>query len=109
MISIVRKLFTSITLSASAYLFAATSTFAAKNTGDSINPCANNGVAGFGNLCGLGGNGTNGASHLIGVVVQLLLAAAVIISLIFLIIGGIRWVTSGGDKGKLDSARGTVV
>lgn len=34
---------------------------------------------------------------------------AIIIALIFLIWGGIKWVISGGDKGKVDAARSTIV
>jgi hypothetical protein len=60
----------------------------------------------FGKLCNLtaGNLGTT-----IGRVITILLIVAVIISVIFLIWGGIRWITSGGDKGKVDSARGTIV
>ena len=37
-----------------------------------------------------------------------MLVLAVLLCLFFLIIGGIRWITSGGDKAKLESARGTI-
>lgn len=42
-------------------------------------------------------------------VITILLAVAVLFALIFLIWGSIRWVTSGGDKGKVDEARKAVV
>ncbi len=46
---------------------------------------------------------------IIGTVLTFLLIAAVIVALFFLIWGGIRWITSGGDKTKVDSARGHIV
>jgi hypothetical protein len=33
---------------------------------------------------------------------------AVLAALFFLLWGGIKWITSGGDKEKVDSARGTI-
>jgi hypothetical protein len=100
MINIVKKIILFITL------LIYTPFIAIPAYAQSINPCNN--INGFKALCNLGGSG-NDVAHLIAVVVQLLLIAAVVISLIFLIIGGIRWVTSGGDKAKLESARGHVV
>jgi len=38
-----------------------------------------------------------------------LLVTAVILALIFLIWGGIKWITSGGDKAKVESARNTII
>lgn len=40
---------------------------------------------------------------------DILLAAAVLIALIYLIFGGIQWISSGGDKTKLQSARNKMV
>lgn len=40
--------------------------------------------------------------------IKLLLVAAFVIAFIFLIIGGIRWILSGGDKAAAESARGTL-
>ena len=31
------------------------------------------------------------------------------LTLVFLIVGGIKWVVSGGDKAKVESARGTII
>lgn len=39
---------------------------------------------------------------------NILLVGAVLLSLFFLIYGGIKWIMSGGDKGKVDAARGTI-
>lgn len=41
-------------------------------------------------------------------IIRLLLAVAFIVAFIFLIIGGIRWILSGGDKAAAESARGTL-
>lgn len=38
-----------------------------------------------------------------------ILVIAAILALFFLIYGGIRWILSGGDKGKVDEARKTIV
>ena len=61
--------------------------------------------SGFAALCNLK---LSNASSITGNIVTILLIFAVIISLIFLIIGGIRWIMSSGDKAKLEAARGTI-
>lgn len=38
-----------------------------------------------------------------------LIVIGVIASLLFLLWGGLRWILSGGDKGKVDAARSTIV
>ncbi len=47
-------------------------------------------------------------SSLIRNAINIMLVVAVIASIIFLILGGIRWIMSGGDKAKVDAARGTI-
>lgn len=59
----------------------------------------------FDPLCKLG---ATDSSNLIGNVFNILLVAAVFLSIGFLILGGIKWITSGGDKARLDAARGTI-
>jgi len=56
----------------------------------------------FANLCKLS---LNNSGSVVGNIVTILLIVAVILALFFLIWGAIRWITSGGDKGKLDGAR----
>jgi len=68
-----------------------------------INLCPPNNE-GFDILCGgleFGG--------LVGTLIQLAFVLAVVIALAFLIWGGIQWILSGGDKGKVEGARGTIV
>jgi len=66
--------------------------------------CPNGGN--FSNLCNLKPQNTGGV---VGTFIQALLIFAIISSLFFLILGGVRWITSGGDKGKVASARSTLV
>lgn len=42
-------------------------------------------------------------------VLYLLLTIGVLAAVIFLIYGGIKWITSGGDKGAVETARGQIV
>lgn len=76
--------------------------------GESINPCpkGQGGGTNFGSLCDLN---ADKLGTVISGIVTILLIAATIIALFFLIFGGIRWVTSGGDKAKVESARNTII
>jgi hypothetical protein len=97
-----KKLITAVSTSTVALLTSALPAFA---QGASVNPC--NGIqGGFQNLCGLNGSQLG---PIIGAVVTFLLIIIAVIALFFLIYGGLRWVTSGGDKGKVDEARKTVI
>jgi hypothetical protein len=40
--------------------------------------------------------------------ITLFLVLSVILTLIFLILGGVQWISSGGDKAKIQSARGRI-
>lgn len=60
----------------------------------------------FNSLCTINLASSNG---LIGGIIQVLLIVAILTSLFFLIYGGIRYTTSGGDRGKVDQARSTLV
>ena len=42
-------------------------------------------------------------------IIQFLFVVAVILALGFLIYGGIRWITSGGDKAGVETARNTII
>ncbi len=69
------------------------------------------GGQGLVNLTPPAGYMTGGLSVLTGLilaVIQLLLVGAVILAFIFLVIGGIRWITSAGDKQGVAGARGTI-
>ena len=73
-----------------------------------IDPCPN-GATGGTNFSVLGSLDANNLGSVISSVVTILLIAAALIALFFLIWGGIRWITSGGDKGKVDEARKTII
>src|SRR5258708_29884006 len=84
------------TVAAGSYLTFAAGAFAQAK----VNPCP--GAGQFQKLCNLNGNNLGG---IVGAGVTFVLIIAVLIALFFLIYGGIRWITSGGDKTKVDSAR----
>jgi len=86
-------------IAAGSYLGFATAVFA-----NNVNPCGSV-QSGFGRLCNLN---ANNIGALVGAAVTFILILAVLIALFFLIYGGIRWITSGGDKSKVDSARQTI-
>lgn len=49
------------------------------------------------------------ANDLVRFIINGLIVVGIVLSLIFLIWGGLRWIMSGGDKAKVDTARGTIV
>jgi hypothetical protein len=88
------------TAAGAAYLGLAIPAFAQGN----VNPCQNMGA--FTALCNLQ---SDQLGPILGAVVTFILIIIAIIALFFLIYGGLRWVTSGGDKAKVDDARKTVI
>lgn len=60
------------------------------------------------NVPGCGASGTIGVSAIISFIINILLFAAFVIALVFLIIGGIKWIMSGGDKEGANKAKETV-
>ena len=68
------------------------------------------------NLISLDGNGVtpNGvqvqdnAATLIRTVITLIIVVAALLTLFYLIMGAIAWITSGGDKGKVEEARNKI-
>jgi len=57
---------------------------------------------------GYQGGGINMAWKLIQIAINLFIFGGIFLALIFLIIGGIKWIASGGDKQALTSAKATV-
>jgi uncharacterized membrane protein len=76
-----------------ATLATATTAFAASATGTAINP-------GQGFATDIGG--------LINSVLNLVMIIALLLVFLYLILGGIQWITSGGDKGKTEEARNKI-
>lgn len=52
-----------------------------------------------------GGFGDNTANNLIGWGLTALLVGGTLLALAYLIWGGVQWITSGGDKSKIQAAR----
>lgn len=57
---------------------------------------------GFKSLCDLKAEKAGGA---VSAIVSILIILAIVLALIYLVYGGIKYITSGGDKGKIDAAR----
>lgn len=60
----------------------------------------------FGTLCSINEGATGSIASTI---MTTLLILAVVLALLFLIWGGIKWITSGGDKGAIEAARIMIV
>ena len=45
----------------------------------------------------------------VGKLVMFIFIIAIIVALVFLVYGGLKWIVSGGDKGKVEEARGTII
>ena len=43
-----------------------------------------------------------------GFIIRIAFVVAVVLTFIFLLMGGIQWITSGGDKGKYEEARNRI-
>lgn len=65
-------------------------------------------IPGYGNIQTPGGVPNIGISPIIQTGVTLLFVFAILLTLFFLIYGGIRWIVSGGNKEKLQQARQTL-
>ncbi|MGZ6004952.1 MAG: hypothetical protein ACXWLH_02260 [Candidatus Saccharimonadales bacterium] len=67
-------------------------------------------VTGNGNAgCGSADNSTNGVNSLITMIVNILSVIVGIVAVIMIIIGGFRFVTSGGDSNNTNSARNSII
>ena len=98
------KKLSALALSASVYLASAFPASAAITGSICPNDPAPTGVMNFNPLCDLilGNN-------VIGNIINIAFIVTVLIALAFLIYGGIKWITSGGDKTKVEGARNTIV
>lgn len=54
------------------------------------------------------GGGVTWFSNLVPAIVSLLLTIGAVVFVIMFLYGGIKWITAGGDKGKLESAKNTL-
>lgn len=93
-----KKIISSLSLSA-AYLSLAPRAFAQTT----VDACQ---TGQFAALCGLS---TSNFGAIVNGLVQLVFAVSVIIALFYLIWGGFKWLTSGGDKGAVQQAREHII
>jgi len=98
---LVKKLFIFIS-SIFSYSFLALPAFAQ----DSVSPCNGGGGPIVDTLCALGGGNI---SRTIQGVVVFIIVLAVVIALLYLLYGGIKWITSRGDKTEVEAARNHVM
>jgi hypothetical protein len=90
-----------IALSAFIYLSSALPVFA-----QNVNPCPTSGGGNFNLLCNIG---RGDLAPFIQQVITFLFIIATIIATFFLIYGGIKWITSGGDKAGVENARNIIL
>jgi len=60
----------------------------------------------FSSLCAVNAQNFPG---LVSAIINILFIIAVIVAIFFLVWGGIKWIMSGGDKAKIESARNTII
>ncbi len=96
------KKLSAIFASTSTFLLAVPQAFAAE--GD-LNPCTN--AKGVLNAACAGQDLSLG--QVLGFVVTIGFILAVLVAMFFLLWGGIKWITSGGDKGGVEAARNQII
>lgn len=99
-----RKL-VSVLASTTYFLFFVNPVFAAAGDITTVNTCPE-GSGQFDVLCKIG---SQSLGSIVGRVITIILIIAIVIAVFFLIFGGIKWVLSGGDKSKVESARNHIV
>lgn len=109
-INLVKKLFASL-FSTLSYFFVVPLAYATPTPTPapvgSIDPCANAGI--FNNICRLGGQGSGSIGTVISAFIQLFFVIAALIAVLFLIYGGVKYITSRGDKTEVEAARNHIV
>jgi hypothetical protein len=101
----VKKLFATI-LTTIAGLALAPTAFAQAN----INPCDGAAATGIGSiLCKFSGSNGESVGSTIRNVVVFFIVIAIVVSLVYLLYGGIKWITSKGDKAEVEAARNHIM
>jgi uncharacterized membrane protein len=59
--------------------------------------------------CGTGSGATNNLNSLLTDIVNIFSAIVGVIAVIMIIVGGLRYITSGGDSGKVGTAKNTLI
>lgn len=102
MILLMRRIYTGIITGLLSSLVFAVPAFA--QGGADVKLCPDNSV--FKVLCNFQ---AGSFGNIISAVITLLFIIAVVVALIFLIYGGIKWIVSGGDKTAVESARNHII
>jgi hypothetical protein len=103
----IMKKITALSIAAASYLSAYSPALA---TGSfTLDICETEGARDIGRFAELCDGDTAGVGGVISAIIKILFIVAVLLALLFLIYGGIKWILSGGDKGKVEAARGTIV
>lgn len=68
----------------------------------------NDGIT-FRPIGGVPGDGGKLLTQTLPILIQFIFIIAVLLALLFLIFGGFKWITSGGDKAGVEGARGMIV
>jgi len=84
----------------------ATTTFAAATDVGAFQPCPDGVNTQSNIICKINAENPGGV---IGAIISFVLFLAVFIAFVFLVIGGLKWITSGGDKSAVESARNTII
>lgn len=101
-----KKLLTTLGTISTGLLLGAPQAFADAQGGGDLNPCAP-GITGIAaTLCN---SQKASLGSILGFVITIMFIIAVLIALAFLILGGIKWITSGGDKGGVENARNQII
>lgn len=66
-------------------------------------------VGQFGTPGGIADLGAGNFGAIVGRGITILFVLAIVIALVFLVYGGIKWILSGGDKAAVEAARNTIV
>ena len=96
-----RKIYTLFS-TLSLYLFLATPSYAAT----SVDPCPRDAGGQLSKLCSFN---QDTLANMVQVGITILLILATGACLFFLIAGGIKWITSGGDKANIEQARNWII
>lgn len=101
------KKIASIITSASIFLSTAPYIYA-QSSSKSLNPCESGNAASGALKAACAGKDLN-LGQVIGFIVTIFFVVSVLIALFFLIWGGLKWITSGGDKAGVETARNQII
>lgn len=80
----------------------------AQSNSKSLDPCQS-GNANSGALKAACAGKDLNLGQVLGFIITMVFVVAVLVALLFLIWGGIKWITSGGDKGGVEAARNQII